>query len=563
MSKSVAEPVQRDAAGEIQHPLLEEPTNSFDRGLSWLADNSSPLVVKEIRQAVNSRAFFYTFLLLLIAMVAWSFVGLSFVISDDITSGGANMMSGYLVMLGVPLFVVLPFSTFRSMIAEYEDDTFHLISITKLSGRGIIYGKLASALSQIGVYLSAIVPGITFCYLLQDLSLFEIFSFLLMAVMLSIGLIGLGLALAGIGRQIVLRFMAYLAILIACVIAFIAFWISQAEILVGRFVFLGWQIPFGFSLFIFGLALLLTEGAVSANSFFAENRSTNIRLAFVVFLFCLITVVMVSSSDTLFIDAEFTSVVWYLSVGIGHLVALFGCMAAAEYPIISHRARRGIPNNPWLHALVAVLLPGPGRGYLCSIALIWGLIGGLVFFLPLASHLARFQLFQGISNLFVTNSSIAAFYHAAMATIFVSLTYLFCRYLGTRLPRPSPIVGAVFAAILYTLSTLFPLILYGFFKYFDANSSESDLLLTALFAWGIVSQLDPDYMISQIPPIYLSANAVVAAVLFIICFSLAAREISLPQSMVPAKVQAEIDARRRKSVAHDEETIEELFQNRR
>ena len=81
---------------------------------------------------------------------------------------------GYYAVLSVPLLIVVPYAAFRSLAGEWEDGTFELLSITALSARQIVTGKLASAILQMMVYYSALAPCIAFTYLLRGIDIITV-----------------------------------------------------------------------------------------------------------------------------------------------------------------------------------------------------------------------------------------------------------------------------------------------------------------------------------------------------------------------------------------------------
>ncbi|MBX3419361.1 MAG: hypothetical protein KF851_17280 [Pirellulaceae bacterium] len=542
------------------HQLLQEPVHWLDRVLNWLSDRSSPLLVKETRQAIKSRQFFYTFLLLLVASLAWAYIGVMLTISYDSDANGSNFLSGYLWILALPMMIILPFTTFRSLIREFEDDTFQLASITNLSARGIIYGKLASAMLQMIVYLSAVVPGIAFSYLLQGVDLPSIFSLLLILVVSSVTLISFGLAIGGVGRHLFLRVMAHLVLLVVSLVSYFAFGSFQSAFLSSG----GWEIPwegtYCFVAITLGVSAICMESSVSANSFFADNRSSNVRLAVLFLVFAVVSAIFTSFSSAESSGVEYQELVWVLSATVGILMAFFGVMMATEFPVVSQRVRRSIPQAAWVNSFVALLLPGPGRGYLFSLVMIWGWIGGMIVYAPLYSIIEGGMSWMSISKNEMFEMSFVALNNATMATIYVSLTYLAARLIGTRIPRPAPLMGLVFAAILYIFSIVFSLCLMGVYDYLDFDRRINDCNGTNFFCWAFTMTLDGEDLVSGEGAIYLLFNFVLMAALVLICMMRAAREIALPHSMVPAKVQAEIESRRRVIAVRDEETIEELFQ---
>jgi ABC-type Na+ efflux pump permease subunit len=68
----------------------------------------------------------------------------------------------------------VPYGAYRSLATEREDRTYELLSVTTLRPRQIIGGKLAGAVLQMLVYLSAISPCLAFTYLLRGLDILTI-----------------------------------------------------------------------------------------------------------------------------------------------------------------------------------------------------------------------------------------------------------------------------------------------------------------------------------------------------------------------------------------------------
>ena len=83
--------------------------------LERLGDRFNPIVVKEVRQALKSRQFVATFLLLLLAAWAGSIFGVS-VLGESIDYGSSAVAfyAGFLIVLCTATLVIVPFSTFRT-----------------------------------------------------------------------------------------------------------------------------------------------------------------------------------------------------------------------------------------------------------------------------------------------------------------------------------------------------------------------------------------------------------------------------------------------------------------
>jgi len=136
-----------------------------DRWLERGGERLNPILVKESRQALKSKQFFITFTLLLACGWGWSLFGVALLTPGIYYApSGPFMLIGYSIVLTVPLLLIVPFAAYRSLASEREDGTYELLSITSLSSRQIVTGKLGSAILQMMVYYSALSPCIAFTY---------------------------------------------------------------------------------------------------------------------------------------------------------------------------------------------------------------------------------------------------------------------------------------------------------------------------------------------------------------------------------------------------------------
>ena len=136
---------------------------------------------------------------------------------------GADMFAGYYVILAFPLMVIVPFGAFRSLAGEQEDRTYELLSITGLSPRQIVGGKLGSAVLQMLIYLSAISPCLAFTYMLRGVSfpsiLFAVFWLVLTSLAFSVIGLLVGTLTSEKHWQVVLSVLLIVAL-------FLAFWFA-------------------------------------------------------------------------------------------------------------------------------------------------------------------------------------------------------------------------------------------------------------------------------------------------------------------------------------------------
>jgi hypothetical protein len=167
------------------------------------SDALNPIVVKELRQAVQSR-FVVTMLVVLLAIQLGA-VGLYLIFSNptnyDFTAG----RTVFTILLGILLVVSLlfvPAYTAVRMIAERSDTDVDLLYITTIQPRSIIAGKLLAAAVLTGLIFSACLPFMTFTYFLRGIDLPTVFVVLCLSflVVQACSLLALLMACLPFGR---------------------------------------------------------------------------------------------------------------------------------------------------------------------------------------------------------------------------------------------------------------------------------------------------------------------------------------------------------------------------
>ena len=130
MSSDTANITDRTSPGNIA-ARVEAAWRSVESWLVWLGDYLNPILVKETRQALKSLQFTMTFVLVLVACWVVTIGGVA-IIGPGIfySATGGTLLLAYYSILAFPLAVVVPYSAFRSLAAEREDNTFDLLSIT-------------------------------------------------------------------------------------------------------------------------------------------------------------------------------------------------------------------------------------------------------------------------------------------------------------------------------------------------------------------------------------------------------------------------------------------------
>ncbi len=340
---------------------------AIEQTIGRLGEYLNPILVKEARQALKSKQFSITFALLLTLVWVWSL--LAGVWIDPANFADAPRQSlvifmGYFVLLAFPLILVVPYSAFRSLAGEIEDGTYELLSITTLSPRQIIGGKMGSALLQMMLYLSAVSPCLAFTYLLPGVDIVTIGLILLYVTVASALLSILSLLLATIASQrhwqILLQVFLIVGLCFAlwCVCGFGAVMIQgrafeSAAREFGFWFGVGWILANAASLF-----LILFMCAKAMITFDSENRSTGIRMALL--LPPLITFGGLTFANLHF-DYEPESIIAAI-IPIAIYWGVAGSMITAESPRLSARMRRQLPQSLLGRACSAWFNPGPASG---------------------------------------------------------------------------------------------------------------------------------------------------------------------------------------------------------
>jgi hypothetical protein len=160
-------------------------TLGFLERLEQASDRLSPIVVKEVRQLARGREFHYSFhLALLVGLVVASF-GAADALTGDGTSGRWTFaaLMGALGFLG---FVVVPLGAFNALRNERLEQTLELITLTALSPRRVVIGKLLAQGVRLATLFAGLGPFIAMSFLLGGLDFATILVSMLVVFMWSL-----------------------------------------------------------------------------------------------------------------------------------------------------------------------------------------------------------------------------------------------------------------------------------------------------------------------------------------------------------------------------------------
>jgi len=355
------------------------------RWIEKVGDLANPILVKETRQALKSRQFIATFLLLLFASWIASVFGLVLAGgSIEYGQAGRTFFSIFYSVLALAVLVVVPFGAFGSLLGERNENTFELLSITSLTPRQIVLGKLLSSMVQVFLYYSAITPFIAFTSLLQGFDFAQVTYLLALLLVVSIGYTLAALLISTLAKQRHTQVFLTLGMLALAGNGFFSFlgiaFGASAVVAFDDSQFWVWN---GVALLAYVTYLVLfLQVATAQLTFESDNRSTGIRLTLAVqfWLFWIAAILLCRYYAASVTNEEFRVLATLSTV---HWAAA-GMFAVSEPDSLSRRIRRGLPGQTWRRVLLAPFLPGGSRGYFYVLL---HLVALLVIVLEVVPHL--------------------------------------------------------------------------------------------------------------------------------------------------------------------------------
>lgn len=149
----------------------ESPEPQINPIVSRLADFSdriSPMIVKELRQGLRTKAFTGIFLIL---QVVLGIAMLGAVITESSDTGRLISMVVFF-FFSITALILQPLRGTSTVATELKEDTLEIMSLTRLSTVRIVYGKWASLVSQSALLLAATVPYLVMRYFFGGMQLF-------------------------------------------------------------------------------------------------------------------------------------------------------------------------------------------------------------------------------------------------------------------------------------------------------------------------------------------------------------------------------------------------------
>ncbi|MBN1844705.1 MAG: hypothetical protein JW810_03410 [Sedimentisphaerales bacterium] len=434
----------------------------------WARTNDwlNPIVVKELRQAVQGR--FVLGLLILFLLVAVS-VMWGFIMSVDPdslqTDTGREAFFFFWSVLLVTCLLFIPGHAGSRLTAECANDNTDLMFITTLKPAAIIRGKMVSALILVILIYSACLPFVTLTYLLRGIDILSIFIMLGFSLAVVVCGIQVAIFLACIPVSKGLKSALNLAGLLG-MLSMIPLMIEMASGML-RFGFSGmmmsgWNIwgpiltMLGFMLMGVGLLFVLSTAMITPSS---ANRAAPIRI-YINAISLLGFVIAAAWSRSL---RQHEPLVMWCIVCIG-LLCLTLLAGASERDRLGPRVARTIPRRLAGRILVFLWYSGSANGICWSLVSMSLILAGLYFWLE---HYPHFRLDSDFNSILVYLRAFTCYF------LSYSLTAVWLRenILG-RHRRIRPGLTWVVAVLLMIVLSILPL-LTAFFLDVELEQSES------------------------------------------------------------------------------------------
>ena len=344
--------------------------------LGWLdetSDRLSPIVVKEVRQIVRGQEFSYSFGASLLAGLAIAFFGAADTLGDGGTSGNGTFIAlmTCLTFLGM---VVVPFGAFNALRNERLEQTLELITLTALSPRRVVIGKLLAQGVKLATLFAAMAPFIAMSFLLGGIDFVTILVALLVLFMWSLWACAAFLFLSCLLKS---RAMSGLIFGAAGIVLFVVFNIGRYAYFAASRGLGGMSVPAGGGvggwpwrwlaiMATFCLASMINLVLLAENrlSLATENRVTPLRAGF------LVQFLLIAAWALSFINqpSAVDNAVSALGVFGGLHLAVVATFAVTESLVVSRRVLIQLAVSPPRRWLLAMFRPGGGRGALYVLA---------------------------------------------------------------------------------------------------------------------------------------------------------------------------------------------------
>jgi len=343
--------------------------------LEWLeqiSDRMSPIVVKEVRQLGRGREFFYALHAALLVGLAIAFFGAADALSGSATSGGWTFaaLMAVLALLGL---IVVPLGAFAMLRSERQDETLELITLTALSPRRVVIGKLFAQGVKLVTLFAGLAPFVAMSFLLGGIdfatilvSMAVLFAWSVCASAASLFLSSLVRSRAGSGFVLAVFGIVLLLVIVLVGGPRAVYFVMYRGGMMGPGPgAMGGSMPWwaqamlvSFCVSFTANLILLAENRLSLPS---ANRTTPLRLGFLGQLLLMAAWALSFIGEPGRAPAEAAQV--WLALGAIHL-AVVATFTVTEDLVLPSRVRLARRDLPTFRQVLAPLQPGGGNGAL-------------------------------------------------------------------------------------------------------------------------------------------------------------------------------------------------------
>ncbi len=340
--------------------------------LGWLdnvSDRLSPIVVKEVRQMVRGREFNYSFGLSLVVGLVVAFIGGAEALNGSPASG-AWIFGSLMTCLSLIGIAVVPLGTFNALRNERAEQTLDLVTLTALSARRIVVGKLLAQSVKLVTLFAALSPFIAMSFLLGGIDFITILTSLATLFIWSLWACALCLFLSAASKSRAMSGVIFAGVVFVFFLVFVLGRSAYYALRYGLF-YGGTAVTYGsstgsefwwmlaissaFCLTTLANLVLLAENRLSLPT---EDRTTALRVGFFV-QFLVIVAVAATHAGPLGTTTETNAIMGVIG---GLHLALVATFAVTEDLALSRRVLQQNKSSAGWRRLLVMFRPGGGRG---------------------------------------------------------------------------------------------------------------------------------------------------------------------------------------------------------
>ena len=249
---------------------LPAPLPSGNDFADWL----SPILVKELRQGLKSRAFVATFIILQVVMII--LVGLQLLTLAG--GGGRGLVDAFdgffWAFVWLPLLVMMPARGLTAVSGEIKANTLDLVLLTRLSATRIVFGKWVALVSQTLLLVAAILPYAMLRYFFGEIDVVSDLKTIGLLLLCSLAFTAGAIALSSVHLAVrIIVLVMLVPTLLTGVIPFIVMRAFGGSSATSPFTDWNWMLP----VFTFIYTVLLLQIAAGRIAPLSENHASTKR----------------------------------------------------------------------------------------------------------------------------------------------------------------------------------------------------------------------------------------------------------------------------------------------